>query len=357
MKIGRFLVVYALVFSLGITMFSSVVAGEPPQQQVYPPDEEYPVADFTWSPDPGFDNEPVYFQDKSYGGEGASIVNRSWDFGDGTYSYQRHPTHIYTVAGSYNVNLTVRNSRGLYDSCTKVVNINHTNQPPVANAGGSYNQSINKIVYFDGSNSFDPDGYIVTYEWSFGDGQNGTGMQVEHIYNTEGNYTATLKVTDDNGATDIDTALVKISAGISINSIIVSNYLLQQVLQKVTQMLKQRFSNSLIVQNLENKLEVLSSLETTETASTQIENEVFTEQTVNTADSSSSSSSSVIDSTASNFESTSSPSTTDSSSQDTVVDSNSSPSSSPSVENESSSDTTDSNTEKGVIDLSSPSRT
>jgi len=53
---------------------------------------------------------------------------------------------------------------------------------------------------FDGSTSSDADGSIATYAWSFGDGSTGTGAIANHTYSSSGNYTATLTVTDNNGA-------------------------------------------------------------------------------------------------------------------------------------------------------------
>ncbi|MCQ1537458.1 PKD domain-containing protein [Methanocalculus taiwanensis] len=47
----------------------------------------------------------VWFTDTSAGNPGIW----SWDFGDGTHSTQRNPSHIYTQPGVYTVNLTVQN--------------------------------------------------------------------------------------------------------------------------------------------------------------------------------------------------------------------------------------------------------
>jgi PKD repeat protein len=54
---------------------------------------------------------------------------------------------------------------------------------------------------FDGSGSTDGDGVIVSWEWDFGDGSTGTGESISHAYAVDGVYTATLTVTDDEGAT------------------------------------------------------------------------------------------------------------------------------------------------------------
>ena len=57
------------------------------------------------------------------------------------------------------------------------------------------------FVQFDASASTDVDGVIVAYDWDFGDGNFGSGEKATHTYASFGRYAATLKVTDDFGAT------------------------------------------------------------------------------------------------------------------------------------------------------------
>ena len=57
------------------------------------------------------------------------------------------------------------------------------------------------LVSFDGSASRDPDGTIAGYQWAFGDGGTATGSTVQRTYNAAGTFTATLTVTDNQGAT------------------------------------------------------------------------------------------------------------------------------------------------------------
>ena len=72
------------------------------------------------------------------------------------------------------------------------------NQPPVAQF---ISQCTNLSCTFDASGSNDPDGSIASYAWDFGDGQQGTGVNPTHSYTNGGQYTVTLTVTDNQGAT------------------------------------------------------------------------------------------------------------------------------------------------------------
>lgn len=74
-----------------------------------------------------------------------------------------------------------------------------TNALPVAviNASGT-NGTAPFTVTFYATNSFDPDGSLSLYAWSFGDDSGGGNFStVTHVYNAPGVYTATLCVMDN----------------------------------------------------------------------------------------------------------------------------------------------------------------
>jgi RHS repeat-associated protein len=63
-------------------------------------------------------------------------------------------------------------------------------------------------VSFDASGSSDPEGAIVGYLWSFGDGRSASGLSVSHLYSSPGTYRTTLTVTDAGGAKDVSTGWI-----------------------------------------------------------------------------------------------------------------------------------------------------
>jgi len=85
--------------------------------------------------------------------------------------------------------------------------------PPPPHAEFTYTPSmplVDDTVTFNASASYDPDGYIESYEWDFGDETTGTGMVVTHNYTEAGTYTVTLNVTDNDALWDIESQNVTV---------------------------------------------------------------------------------------------------------------------------------------------------
>ena len=78
------------------------------------------------------------------------------------------------------------------------------NHPPTADgtAGEPYKALIGEELQFNGSRSYDADGTIVSWHWSFGDGTTANGTTITHVYTKEGSYSVSLTVTDNDGAAD-----------------------------------------------------------------------------------------------------------------------------------------------------------
>ena len=69
---------------------------------------------------------------------------------------------------------------------------------PEANAGSDMVKALNEPVLFDGSKSIVNDKLHTKYNWSFGDGTEGTGMKIFHTYNKPGKYNVVLAVEEPN---------------------------------------------------------------------------------------------------------------------------------------------------------------
>lgn len=172
-----------------------------------------PVADAS-GPYSGMVGMAVSFSGSGSRDPDGSIVSYAWDFGDGSTGSGQNPSHTYSSAGMYNVTLTVTDDAGATDSAasTADITLQPVNQPPVADAGGPYSGTAGVAVSFNGSASSDPDGSVAAYDWNFGDGMTGSGATPAHAYSANGNYTVTLTVTDDAGATTSATTTVSIGA-------------------------------------------------------------------------------------------------------------------------------------------------
>ena len=66
-------------------------------------------------------------------------------------------------------------------------------------------------VNFTGSGSYDQDGSIVSYAWTFGDGASSSAQNPSRTYSTPGTYTATLTVTDNRGGTGTASTQIVVS--------------------------------------------------------------------------------------------------------------------------------------------------
>ena len=119
-----------------------------------------------------------------------------WDFGDGSPVVSNDKvSHTYKDLGKYTVYLTVVAPGGRRHQTSVEVDVR--SKPPVAKF--DYRLIGSNRVRFDASSSYDPDGTIKSYHWSFGDGSIDFGKVVEHQYRGAGKYEVRLVVVDDYG--------------------------------------------------------------------------------------------------------------------------------------------------------------
>ena len=84
------------------------------------------------------------------------------------------------------------------------------NQLPAATCSANPRNGEEPLtVYFTGLGS-DTDGDIISYYWSFGDGETSSSKNPSHTYQNSGTYTARLTVTDDDGGTNTDSVTINV---------------------------------------------------------------------------------------------------------------------------------------------------
>ncbi|WP_141241733.1 PKD domain-containing protein, partial [Methanosarcina spelaei] len=153
-----------------------------------------PAAVFYASPKLGSEPLSVKFTDKSTG----KPAKWEWNFGDGTSSTEKSPTHKYSKAGKYTVKLTVTNAAGSNTATkSKYIIVTSTSQAPVADFWSSplSGKASLKVTFTETSK-----GSPTKWRWDFGDGTYSTQKSPVHTYSAAGTYTVKLTATNAAGS-------------------------------------------------------------------------------------------------------------------------------------------------------------
>ena len=126
-------------------------------------------------------------------GSSVGAIAFSWSLGDGSTSTKKELTHQYLGAGPFTVTLTVTDTCG--NTATTTATVTKCDKPIAQWSYSLLGTTGNGMeVQFDASASVG----ATSYNWSFGDGGSGTGVNPKHIYTIPSlNYVVTLIV--DNG--------------------------------------------------------------------------------------------------------------------------------------------------------------
>jgi serine protease len=171
------------------------------------------IATNTTTPDPG---QTVTFDGAgSSDPDGGAIQSYQWEASTGGSATGVEVEGTWDTEGDVTVTLTVTDDEGETGSSSVVVSVGgggETNEGPTADlvASGS-STTVGSAIEFDASGSSDPDGSIAAYSWDFGDGSSASGATTSHSWSSAGDYTVTLTVTDDDGATDTAQAAISVT--------------------------------------------------------------------------------------------------------------------------------------------------
>jgi PKD repeat protein len=163
-----------------------------------------PTAAFTFSPNAPNVNQTVYYDaSASKAAPGRSIVDYSWNFGDGGAKHGNPTTNTFPNAQSYTVTLTVTDSSGQTGTTSQAINVGTANKPTARFSFSPTTPAAGQLISFDGSLSTAlPNRPIVRYDWNWGDNTNelgSTNARPTHTYAAAGSYVVSLRVTDDHG--------------------------------------------------------------------------------------------------------------------------------------------------------------
>jgi len=138
----------------------------------------------------------IYFTSTSTGT--VPGTSYSWNFGDMTNGFGNPIYHTYAANGTYSVTLTLTNPSSSVSTCsatvTQTVLVGTSPCSMAINASFTYTNTGGGNVNFTSTST----GTTVssTYLWNFGDATTSTVMNPSHTYSANGNFNASLKVTD-----------------------------------------------------------------------------------------------------------------------------------------------------------------
>lgn len=145
-----------------------------------------PIANFSFTGDP-----MVTFSDLSTGGPNFWI----WNFGDGSYSADINPEHLYTTNGIYTVCLSVNGPGGTDTQCEEITITQNGSAP-----GADFTYTLDfPFVYFSDASTNTPSNWF----WDFGDGGISGLQNPNHEYTESESYTVCLITSNDFGSGEV----------------------------------------------------------------------------------------------------------------------------------------------------------
>ena len=146
----------------------------------------------------------VQFTGSNSTDEDGTVKGYLWDFGDATgTNTSTNPLHTYVTPGNFTATLIVTDDDGLKDTTTTAITV-VAPLPPTAVASVSPTSGNTFVTFqFQGDQSTDSDGSIVSYAWDFGDGAgSSTEVNPSYKYNSSGTFNVELIVLDVDGLRD-----------------------------------------------------------------------------------------------------------------------------------------------------------
>jgi PKD repeat protein len=163
-------------------------------------------ASFRFSPSTPGPGQAVQFSDTTAG----NPTSWSWNFGDGTTSAAKNPSHAFNQAGDYPIRLIATTSTGPKQALQTLT----VRAMSVLSSSFNYspaNPAAGQAVQFTDASTGSP----TSWSWNFGDGATSTSQNPSHAYATAGAKTVTLTVRNSSGATNSSSRTVTVAAALA----------------------------------------------------------------------------------------------------------------------------------------------
>lgn len=137
-----------------------------------------------------FDNQSTIAAD--------TIVSFAWEFGDNNTSSDVSPTHLYTGANTYNVQLIAESDKGCADTTSVPVEVFPL---PVVDFSSDVTEGCQPLTVSFQDETTVSSGFITSWVWDVGIGGS-SAQNPPVVYTDTGIYNITLIATTDNGCMD-----------------------------------------------------------------------------------------------------------------------------------------------------------
>ncbi len=153
-----------------------------------------------------------FIGDKSSDDKG--IYSYAWNFKDGSSNaYTANPAHSFNQPGSYEVELTVKDTDGAEDTKSIMITVSasENNAPNAVATANVTSGNAPLTVQFRGDTSSDDNG-ITSYFWNFKDGTTASSANATHTFTQPGNYTVDLTVKDAQNLSSTASMVIQVNA-------------------------------------------------------------------------------------------------------------------------------------------------
>jgi gliding motility-associated-like protein len=155
-----------------------------------------PLSNVSFTPELGAGCPPLTIDYTSL--STGNIISWFWNFGDGSYSTQENPQHIYETTGNYSVSLEVTTNSGCVSSygLSNIITVYPT---PISmfSVNPDVMDELKPVIL---TNNFSIG--AINYFWNFGDNHFSNLFNTSHSYDNAGSYIVTLDVQNQYGCLD-----------------------------------------------------------------------------------------------------------------------------------------------------------